>query len=108
MDQKYVRGAGNAQVPNVVGLNRQQASQRLIDAGFQVTETTVKAEGRSGTVASVSPSGSAVPGSTVTIFVSDGSVRAAPPSPSATPARPSESRVPDTTVPAAPAPIPGR
>ncbi len=108
VDQKYVRGAGNAQVPNVVGLNRQQASQRLIDAGFQVTETTVKAEGRSGTVASVSPSGSAVPGSTVTIFVSDGSVRAAPPSPSATPARPSESRVPDTTVPAAPAPIPGR
>ena len=40
-----------------------------------------------GTVTGISPSGSAIPGSTITIYVSDGSVREAPPAP-ANPARP--------------------
>ena len=106
-DPRYVRGAGNAQVPDVTGLSRDRATQRLQDAGFSVSEATIKAEERAGVVTGSSPSGSAVPGSTVTIFVSDGSVRVAPTT-SATPARPSGSEVPDTTVPAAPAPVPGR
>ncbi len=89
-DPRYVRGAGNAQVPDVTGLSRDRAVQRLQDAGFSVSESTTKAEERAGTVTGSSPSGSAVPGSTVTIFISDGSVRAAPTT-SATPARPSGS-----------------
>ncbi|MGI9209741.1 MAG: PASTA domain-containing protein, partial [Rhodococcus sp. (in: high G+C Gram-positive bacteria)] len=107
VDPRYVRGAGNAQVPDVAGLPRERATQQLQDAGFSVTEATVKAEQRAGTVTSSSPSGSAVPGSTVTIFVSDGSVRAVP-SASATPARPDGREVPDTTSRSTPAPIPGR
>jgi membrane peptidoglycan carboxypeptidase len=106
-DPRYVRGAGNAQVPDVTGLSKDRAVQRLRDAGFSVTESTTKGEERAGTVTGSSPAGSAVPGSTVTIFISDGSVRVAPTT-SATPARPSGSEVPDTTVPAAPAPVPGR
>ncbi len=107
VDQKYVRGAGNAQVPDVTGLNSRQAISRLQDAGFTVTELTVKGEERAGTVKNSAPSGSAVPGSTITIYISDGTVRAAPTT-TATPARPSGSQVPDTTAPNAPAPIPNR
>ncbi len=107
VDQKYVRGAGNAQVPDVTGLNSRQAISRLQDAGFTVTELTVKGEERAGTVKNSAPSGSAVPGSTITIYISDGTVRAAPTT-TATPARPSGSQVPDTTSPNAPAPIPNR
>jgi len=107
VDQKYVRGAGNAQVPDVTGLSRQQAVSRLQDAGFSVTELNVKGEARAGTVINSAPSGSAVPGSTITLYISDGTVRAAPTT-TATPARPSGSQVPDTTAPSSPAPIPGR
>lgn len=107
VDQKYVRGAGNAQVPDVTGLSRQQAVSRLQDAGFSVTELNVKGEQRAGTVINSAPSGSAVPGSTITLYISDGTVRAAPTT-TATPARPSGSQVPDTTAPSSPAPIPGR
>lgn len=106
-DPRYVRGAGNAQVPDVTGLSRDRAKQRLEDAGFSVTESTIQGEERAGTVTGTSPSGSAVPGSTVTVFISDGSVRAAPTT-SATPSRPSDREVPDITRRSTPAPIPGR
>ncbi|OWY80353.1 transglycosylase domain-containing protein [Rhodococcus sp. BUPNP1] len=106
-DPRYVRGAGNAQVPDVTGLSKDRAVQRLQDAGFSVSEATIAGEERAGTVTGTSPSGSAVPGSTVTLFISDGSVRVAPTT-SATPARPRDREVPDTTRRSTPAPIPGR
>ncbi|UYP19322.1 transglycosylase domain-containing protein [Rhodococcus sp. Z13] len=104
-DERYVRGAGNAQVPDVTGLSKDRAIQRLRDAGFEVSEATVAREERAGTVTGTSPTGSAVPGSTVTIFISDGSVRAAPTT-SATPARPRDREVPDTTRRPTPSPTP--
>ncbi|AOD21609.1 penicillin-binding protein [Rhodococcus sp. p52] len=106
-DPRYVRGAGNAQVPDVTGLSKDRAVQRLQDAGFSVSEATIAGEERAGTVTGTSPSGSAVPGSTVTLFISDGSVRVAPTT-SATPARPRDREVPDTPRRSTPAPIPGR
>jgi membrane peptidoglycan carboxypeptidase len=81
VDQKFVRGSANGQVPNVVGLSQASASAQLQAAGFQVQVASTASSQRAGTVSSVSPSGSAIPGSTVTIYVSDGSVREAPPSP---------------------------
>ncbi len=106
VDQTYVRGAGNAQVPDVTGLTAERARSRLEGAGFAVSETTIQDEAKAGTVTRSSPSGSAVPGSTVTIYISDGSIRVAPTT-SATPARPSGSEVPDTAAPGAPsAPAP--
>ncbi|GGG18988.1 transglycosylase [Rhodococcoides trifolii] len=81
VDQKFVRGSANGQVPNVAGLSQSSATAQLQAAGFQVQVSSTASSQRAGTVASVSPSGSAIPGSTVTIYVSDGSVREAPPSP---------------------------
>src|SRR5690606_20334960 len=96
-----------AQVPDVTGLPKDRAMQRLQEAGFSVSEATIACEERAGTVTGTSPSGSAGPGSTVTLFISDGSVRMAPTT-SATPARPRDREVPDTTRRSTPAPIPGR
>ncbi|NUS42592.1 MAG: PASTA domain-containing protein [Mycobacteriaceae bacterium] len=73
LDEKYVRGAQNAQVPNVVGMSQASATATLIGAGFQVTAITSPNSAPKGTITAVSPSGSAVPGSTVTLYVSDGS-----------------------------------
>ncbi len=78
-------------------------------AGLRVHRHRTQREGRGagGTVTNSAPSGSAVPGSTITIYISDGTVRAAPTT-TATPARPDGNQVPDTTAPNAPAPIPNR
>ncbi|MDV7355519.1 transglycosylase domain-containing protein [Rhodococcus oxybenzonivorans] len=78
IDQKYVRGSQNGQVPDVVGLSQSAATSRLQAAGFTVNAVTTQAQAAKGTVTGASPSGSAIPGSTITIYVSDGSVRAAP------------------------------
>lgn len=79
VDQKYVRGSANGQVPDVVGLTQNSATSRVQASGFRVQiATTASSQGR-GTVVSTSPSGSAIPGSTITLYISDGSVREAPP-----------------------------
>lgn len=73
IDQKYVRGSQNAQVPNVVGMSQSAAEDALRKAGFK--PTAVEGDGPVGTKGSVvgaSPSGSAVPGSSVTITISNG------------------------------------
>ncbi|WP_089244710.1 penicillin-binding protein [Rhodococcoides kyotonense] len=81
VDQKYVRGSANGQVPDVTGQTQSSATSTLQGAGFQVTVATSESSAARGTVTSQSPSGSAVPGSAITIYVSDGSVRQAPAAP---------------------------
>lgn len=108
-DPKYVRGSQNAQVPDVAGLNQSAATTRLQEAGFTVNAVTTPAEARQGTVTGSSPSGSAVPGSAITIFVSDGSVRPAPPvAQIQIPGTPRGPRipVPEIQIPQIPIPIP--
>lgn len=79
VDDKYVRGSQNAQVPNVAGMSQSSATATLIGSGFKVTPVTTASGASKGTVTGSSPSGSAVPGSTITIYVSDGT--APPPGP---------------------------
>lgn len=74
-----MRGANNAQVPDVVGMKQGEATAALIAAGFKVTPVESSGSAPKGTVTGSSPNGSAIPGSLVTIYVSDGTVRTPPP-----------------------------
>ncbi len=78
LDQKYVRGSQNAQVPNVVGMSQGAATASLTSAGFLVNAVTTGGSQSRGTVTGSSPSGSSIPGSTVTIYISDGTQRNVP------------------------------
>ncbi|WP_309230230.1 transglycosylase domain-containing protein [Nocardia sp. SYP-A9097] len=71
LDDKYVRGSNNSQIPDVIGQNQSEATASLIAAGFQVSVTSAPGANK-GTVMSISPDGSAIPGSVITIYVSDG------------------------------------
>jgi serine/threonine-protein kinase len=68
-------GPGAVTVPNAVGLSEATARDRLVSAGFQVTETRVFGQQKAGDVIAQSPAaGSKAPkGSTVRINVSKGS-----------------------------------
>ncbi|MGW5439920.1 penicillin-binding protein [Nocardia asteroides] len=90
VDDKYVRGANNSQVPDVAGKSQGEATSILSGAGFQVSAVTSPGSQAKGTVMGSSPNGSAIPGSVVTIYISDGSVRVP---------------APTTPPPAAPAPV---
>ncbi|MFD4293814.1 penicillin-binding protein [Rhodococcus sp. NPDC058505] len=81
IDPKYQRGSQNAQVPNVAGMSEARATSALKAAGFGVNAVSTAGDGSKGTVLSSSPAGSAVPGSSVTLYVSDGTLRAAAPAP---------------------------
>ncbi len=104
VDQKYVRGSANGQVPDVTGQSQSSATATLQAAGFQVTSATTANSASRGTVTGVSPSGSAIPGSMITIYVSDGSVREAPPAPTlpALPNIPLPAIPPNIQIPAIP------
>lgn len=78
-DPKYVEGSQNGRVPDVSGLSASAATARLQENGFKVEQSTTTSAQSAGTVVSTSPSGTAVPGTTVTIFVSDGQGRVATP-----------------------------
>jgi beta-lactam-binding protein with PASTA domain/predicted Ser/Thr protein kinase len=69
-------------VPNVVGLQFDQASAQLQSAGFGVKRVDVAGNQPTGTVVAQSPSGEAAPGATITLSVSKG---------------PTQSTVPDVT-----------
>ncbi|GAB2651898.1 penicillin-binding protein [Nocardia goodfellowii] len=88
LDDKYVRGSNNAQVPDVVGLNQGEATAALKAAGFQVTAVNGNGPLPKGAVMSTAPNGSAIPGSVVTIYVSDGTQRAPTPAPGPAPPPP--------------------
>ncbi|MFF0489470.1 penicillin-binding protein [Nocardia sp. NPDC004068] len=79
LDDKYVRGANNSQIPDVTGMSEAEARSALIGAGFQVTMVTVPGSPAKGTVINTTPNGSAIPGSVITVNVSDGTQREAPP-----------------------------
>lgn len=78
VDEKYVRGAENAQVPDVVGMSAGEATAALTGAGFKVTSVNAPGSAPKGTVTGSTPNGSAIPGSQVTIYLSDGTIREAP------------------------------
>ncbi|GAA5047870.1 transglycosylase/D,D-transpeptidase PonA2 [Nocardia callitridis] len=78
LDDKYVRGSNNAQVPDVAGKSQGEATSILVGAGFQVSATTGPGSEAKGTAIGTSPNGSAIPGSVITLYVSDGSEREAP------------------------------
>ncbi|MEU8894916.1 penicillin-binding protein [Nocardia sp. NPDC048505] len=88
LDDKYVRGSNNAQVPDVVGLTQGEATSALTAAGFQVTAVNGNGPLPKGAVMSTAPNGSAIPGSVVTIYISDGTQRAPSPAPAPAPAPP--------------------
>ncbi|NLG54523.1 MAG: PASTA domain-containing protein, partial [Rhodococcus sp.] len=71
-DEKYVRGSQNGQVPDVVGMPEAQARGELERAGFSVSVSSSNSDAPVGTVVSQAPAGSAVPGSSVTLYISDG------------------------------------
>ncbi|MBF6101997.1 penicillin-binding protein [Nocardia cyriacigeorgica] len=104
LDDKYVRGANNAQVPDVVGMKQGEATAALIAAGFKVTPVESSGSAPKGTVTGSSPNGSAIPGSLVTIYVSDGTVRTPPPPgpqgpPPGVPGLPPPPRLPPIPIP---------
>ncbi|MBF6250903.1 penicillin-binding protein [Nocardia farcinica] len=78
LDDKYVRGANNAQVPDVVGMSQSEATTALVSAGFQVSAVNGSGPPPKGSVMSMAPNGSAIPGSVITIYISDGTQRQAP------------------------------
>jgi serine/threonine-protein kinase len=65
-------GPAAVSVPNVIGLPFDQASRELQDAGFSVARTDASSEEAKGTVINEEPSGTAPPGSTITLTVSKG------------------------------------
>ena len=77
-DPRYVNGVPGSAVPAVVGLNLDAARKRLKDAGFQVADqpTPVNNLAARGVVVGTTPTGQALPGSTITINTSTGFVPA--------------------------------
>ncbi|MFJ9363963.1 penicillin-binding protein [Nocardia sp. NPDC101769] len=104
LDDKYVRGSNNSQIPDVIGMSQAEATSTLVGAGFQVSVTTQPGANK-GTVMNVSPNGSAIPGSVITLYVSDGSQIPAP-APNAPPAVPGLPSIPLPQLPPIPIPIP--
>lgn len=77
-DARFVGGAVESAIPDVIGRTEQAATTRLKGAGFSVKSVTVPGSERRGTVVSTTPPASAVPGSAVTLNISDGSQNATP------------------------------
>ncbi|HWM02119.1 MAG TPA: penicillin-binding protein [Actinophytocola sp.] len=73
-DPRYMNGGPDSQVPEVVGLSEQDATDRLKQAGYQVETEEINSSQPKGTVVSQSPRGSALPGESITLHVSTGYV----------------------------------
>ena len=74
-DPQFMAGNDKGRVPQVAGLPASSAKSRLQSAGFKVAEVEVDSSRPQGTVVTTVPSGSAMPGSTITISVSNGRQR---------------------------------
>ncbi|MCZ4535140.1 penicillin-binding protein [Gordonia terrae] len=72
IDREYWNGSDRGRIPQVSGLPASEATSRLQGAGFKVSELDVDSGRPQGTVVFTAPSDSAMPGSTVTIYVSNG------------------------------------
>lgn len=71
-DPQYVNGSNRGRIPNVAGLPVSQAVSRLQEAGFKVNELEVDSGKPKGTVVFTAPSDSAMPGTTIAVYVSNG------------------------------------
>ncbi|MGP3708444.1 penicillin-binding protein [Gordonia paraffinivorans] len=72
IDRAYWNGTDRGRIPQVSGLTASEATSRLQQSGFRVNELEVDSGRPKGTVVFTAPSDSAMPGSTVTIYVSNG------------------------------------
>jgi membrane peptidoglycan carboxypeptidase len=71
-DPTYVAGVGGKAVPSVVGMGADEATSRLQAAGFKVSQMSTDSGQSAGTVVFTAPEDTAIPGSTITIYVSTG------------------------------------
>ncbi|MFN2494857.1 MAG: penicillin-binding protein [Pseudonocardiaceae bacterium] len=81
-EPRYVDGDAGVPVPNVVGQGENQARLTLERAGFKVTTSGTDSNETAGTVVSQVPTRGALPGDTITLYVSTG---IAPPTPTPRP-----------------------
>jgi membrane peptidoglycan carboxypeptidase len=79
-DPRFLEGGAESKVPPVVGANENEARDRLQKAGWSVSVRQVDNAADRGTVVGQSPSGTALPGETITLSISSGQV---PPPPAA-------------------------
>jgi membrane peptidoglycan carboxypeptidase len=90
-DPRYLDGGPESRVPDVVGDSEADATATLQNAGYKVTVRQSNRSDPKGTVVNQSPRGAALPGETITIYVSTGYVPPATteaPPPSAPPSGP--------------------
>ncbi|MFF3567933.1 transglycosylase domain-containing protein [Nocardia jiangxiensis] len=104
LDDKYVRGSNNSQIPDVMGMTQAEATSALVGAGFQVSAVTQPGSAAKGTVQGTTPNGSAIPGSVITLYLSDGTERQVPQP--GTPQVPNLPGIPIPRLPPIPIPIP--
>ncbi|MET9231428.1 penicillin-binding protein [Lentzea sp. NPDC003310] len=86
VEQRYLKGGREIQVPDVVGKQINDATRILDQAGYKVSQQSVNSEQPKGTVVSQSPRGNALRGTVITLSVSSGYVP--PPVASEPPAQP--------------------
>ncbi|MCO1582178.1 penicillin-binding protein [Crossiella sp. SN42] len=73
-DPRYLNGGDEAKVPNVVGMMVNEATSKLQSAGYKVTTQNRNGAQPKGTVIGQNPRGAALPGETITLWVSTGVV----------------------------------
>lgn len=83
-DPRFVQGTSSARVPNITGMWVDDALDDIRAAGFPFEIQLRPGAEERGRVMAVTPNGSVMPGSQVTIVVSDGSLAPPPPPPPAT------------------------
>ncbi|MFJ6096016.1 penicillin-binding protein [Williamsia muralis] len=71
-DPTYVAGVGGKAVPSVAGMTADEATKRIEQAGFRVARLDTDSAQAAGTVVFTAPEDTAIPGSTVTVYVSTG------------------------------------
>jgi beta-lactam-binding protein with PASTA domain len=107
VDQRYLKGGKEVQVPDVVGRQVNDAIRTLEQAGYKVSQQSVNSEQSKGTVVSQSPRGNALRGTVITLSVSSGyvppPVATEPSQPPGTPVNPGNpNEPPPITIPTEP------
>ncbi len=109
VDQRYLKGGKEIQIPDVVGKQANDAVRILDQAGYKASQQSVNSEQPKGTVVSQTPRGNALRGTIITLSVSSGYVpppvateppSSAPNEPPANPGNPNEP--PPITIPTEP------
>ncbi len=88
VEERYLKGGKEIQIPEVVGKNVNDATRILEEAGYKVTTSNRNSEQAKGTVVSQTPRGSALRGTIVTLLVSTGYVPPPQPDPTQPPTEP--------------------